>query len=581
MPCDAVFFPLNLCRRGLAVAVFIACLCSFCYYVGLYKNIQSFSKAKASYQRPNCLQFNLSIPKNPSVFLDFETHHRASLPSNPFSDFPPLNLCPENFTHYCPCQDLTRMTRLYSRENVVYKERHCPEKGEVVRCLIPKPAGYRTPFPWPASRDLAWFANVPFKTLTVTKGSQNWVRLEGNKLVFPGGGTSFQAGVKGYVDGIRRFVPLKKGTVRTVLDIGCGVASFGAHLLDYNILTMSVAPRDSHEAQVQFALERGLPAMLGVLSTYRLPFPAMSFDMAHCSRCLIQWTGYDGLYLIEIDRVLRPGGYWVLSGPPISWRNSYKGWETKREECEREQAVLEDLARRLCWKKIAEKGPIAVWQKPTNHLHCSLKKFRHTESPSFCQRADHDAAWYRKLEPCITPLPKATNVKEIAGGALEKWPKRLTSSPPRILNGHAQEITSKMFVKDNLLWNQRVSHYAMVLTSLTAGKYRNIMDMNAGLGGFAAALSKFPVWIMNVIPHHLKNDTLGIIYERGLIGTYMDWLTCTFMTLRLPLMMFECNDCVAGVRLFQLTQERMISFMQMGFSQCTCIGAIFLIFFLR
>lgn len=62
--------------------------------------------------------------------------------------------------------------------------------------------------------------------------------------------------------------------------------------MDYNILTMSIAPRDSHEAQVQFALERGLPAMLGVLSTHRLPFPSRSFDMVHCSRCLVPWTDY-------------------------------------------------------------------------------------------------------------------------------------------------------------------------------------------------------------------------------------------------------------------------------------------------
>jgi hypothetical protein len=66
--------------------------------------------------------------------------------------------------------------------------------------------------------------------------------------------------------------------------------------MDYNILTVSIAPRDSHEAQVQFALERGLPAMLGVLSNNRLPFPSRAFDMAHCSRCLVPWTG-DGTYL--------------------------------------------------------------------------------------------------------------------------------------------------------------------------------------------------------------------------------------------------------------------------------------------
>lgn len=52
---------------------------------------------------------------------------------------------------------------------------------------------------------------------------------------------------------------------------------------------MSFAPRDSHEAQVQFALERGVPAVIGVLGTIKLPYPTRAFDMAHCSRCLIPW----------------------------------------------------------------------------------------------------------------------------------------------------------------------------------------------------------------------------------------------------------------------------------------------------
>lgn len=70
------------------------------------------------------------------------------------------------------------------------------------------------------------------------------------------------------------------------------VASWGGDLLDRGILTVSLAPRDNHEAQVQFALERGIPAILGIISTQRLPFPSNSFDMAHCSRCLIPWTEF-------------------------------------------------------------------------------------------------------------------------------------------------------------------------------------------------------------------------------------------------------------------------------------------------
>lgn len=68
------------------------------------------------------------------------------------------------------------------------------------------------------------------------------------------------------------------------------VASWGAYLLKRNVLAMSFAPKDNHEAQVQFALERGVPAIIGVLGTISLPYPSSAFDMAQCSRCLIPWT---------------------------------------------------------------------------------------------------------------------------------------------------------------------------------------------------------------------------------------------------------------------------------------------------
>jgi len=70
------------------------------------------------------------------------------------------------------------------------------------------------------------------------------------------------------------------------------VASWGAFLLKRDIIAMSFAPRDTHEAQVQFALERGVPAMIGIMASQRLPYPARAFDMAHCSRCLIPWSKY-------------------------------------------------------------------------------------------------------------------------------------------------------------------------------------------------------------------------------------------------------------------------------------------------
>ncbi|GAB4834164.1 hypothetical protein Ancab_032429 [Ancistrocladus abbreviatus] len=523
---------LNPMGKPIPKILLTAVLCSLFYLFGSYTTIINSSAASntSNITKFNTNPSNCTTPKKdplpPLRFLDFEAHHSSSLLPDNTSQIRHFSFCPKNFTDYCPCQDASR-ERLFSMERFFHRERHCPENDdEKLRCLVPAPPGYRRPFPWPKSRDMAWFRNVPFKRLTVAKKSQNWVRLEGDRLLFPGGGTSFpnlkSGGVKGYIDEIRRVLNLKSGEIRTAIDTGCGVASFGAALLDYKILTMSIAPRDIHEAQVQFALERGLPAMLGVLSTYRLPYPSRSFDMAHCSRCLVQWTNYDGLYLKEIDRVLRPGGYWVLSGPPINWKANYKGWQRPTEDLKKEQMNLEDLATQLCWKKISEIGNIAIWRKPTNHIHC-IKKLRTWKSHYFCEGNDPDAAWYRKMDPCITPLPMVDNIKDTSGGTLGKWPNRLNAVPPRIAMGTSGAITSKTFDEDNRLWKRRVLHYGGVLDSLFRGKYRNIMDMNAGLGGFAAALSRYPVWVMNVVPYDVKNNTLGIIYERGLIGSYMDW----------------------------------------------------------
>lgn len=74
-----------------------------------------------------------------------------------------------------------------------------------------------------------------------------------------------------------------------VLDVGCGVASFGGYLFERDVLTMSFAPKDEHEAQVQFALERGIPAISAVMGSQRLPFPSMVFDVVHCARCRVPW----------------------------------------------------------------------------------------------------------------------------------------------------------------------------------------------------------------------------------------------------------------------------------------------------
>lgn len=125
---------------------------------------------------------------------------------------------------------------------------------------------------------------------------------------------------------------------------------------------------------------------------------------------------------------------------------------------------------------------------------------------------------------CLTRLPEVSSDRETAGGELAKWPQRLNAVPPRISKGTVKGITPEIFQQNSELWKKRLSYYKTMNNQLgQSGRYRNILDMNAHLGGFAAALIDFPVWVMNVVPAEAKINTLGVIYERGLVGTYTNW----------------------------------------------------------
>ncbi|KAJ6339222.1 hypothetical protein OIU77_007225 [Salix suchowensis] len=507
-------------KINLYTLLLVLFLCSFSYLFGSRRTAINFSVPSS------CDPSKLTYPETKEgKSLDFATHHSAgdldvTLTTPEVKTYPSCNV---NLSEYTPCEDRKRSFK-FSRHKLIYEERHCPEKDEILRCRIPAPYGYRNPFTWPASRDYAWYSNVPHKHLTVEKAVQNWIRFEGDdRFRFPGGGTMFPNGADAYIDDIGRLINLKDGSIRTAIDTGCGVASWGAYLLSRDILTMSFAPSDNHEAQVQFALERGVPALIGIMASKRLPYPSRAFDMAHCSRCLIPWTDFGGQYLIEVDRVLRPGGYWILSGPPINWKAHWKGWDRTEEDLNDEQNKIETLANSLCWKKLVEKDDIAIWQKPINHLNCKVNR-KITQNPPFCPAQDPDKAWYTNMETCLTNLPEASTNQDVTGGELPKWPERLNAVPPRISRGTLEGMTAETFQKDTALWKRRVSYYKAVNNQLEKpGRYRNVLDMNAYLGGFAAALINDPLWVMNVVPVQANANTLGVIYERGLIGTYQDW----------------------------------------------------------
>ncbi|XP_074588006.1 putative methyltransferase PMT2 [Curcuma longa] len=502
-------------RKSVSLIIIVG-LCCFFYILGAWQR-SGFGRGDSI-----ALQVTKQTECTIAPNLNFETHHAGSGNLNDLRDsqVKKFKACHDRYTDYTPCQDQKR-AMTFPRENMIYRERHCPREDEKLHCLIPAPKGYVAPFPWPKSRDYVPYANVPYKSLTVEKAVQNWVQYEGNVFRFPGGGTQFPQGADKYIEQLASVIPIENGIVRTALDTGCGVASWGAYLLKKNVLAMSFAPRDSHEAQVQFALERGVPAVIGVLGSIKLPYPSRAFDMAHCSRCLIPWGANDGIYLKEVDRVLRPGGYWVLSGPPINWKVNYQAWQRKKEDLEEEQRKIEEIAELLCWEKVSEKSEIAIWRKRINAESCPGRK--DDSRINICKEVNSNDVWYKNMEPCITPYPKVSSVEKVAGGELKPFPERLNAIPPNIASDSVPGFSVKSFQEDIKQWQGHVQAYKKINKLLDTGRYRNIMDMNAGLGSFAATIESPKLWVMNVVPTLAELSTLGVIYERGLIGIYHDW----------------------------------------------------------
>uniref|UniRef100_A0A803L724 Methyltransferase PMT27 n=1 Tax=Chenopodium quinoa TaxID=63459 RepID=A0A803L724_CHEQI len=408
---------------------------------------------------------------------------------------------------YIPCLDNVKaLQRLRSTKHFEHRERHCPEDPPT--CLVPIPQGYKKPVQWPQSRDKIWFHNVPHTELAKVKGHQNWVKVSGEFLTFPGGGTQFIHGALHYIDFIEKvsyfFITdmFTKSTEECTRDVH----------------TMSFAPKDEHEAQVQFALERGIPAISAVMGSQRLPFPSRVFDAVHCARCRVPWHAEGGRLLLELNRVLRPGGHFIWSATPV--------YQKLKEDMDIWEA-MSALTASMCWKlEKKEKDPInkigaAIFRKPTNN-ECYDK--RKENKPPMCKADDDpDAAWYVPLQACMHRVP----TDESARGS--KWPirwaKRL-QAPPYWLNRTQMGIYGKPapddFEKDYEHWQDVMNKSYLNGLGISWSNVRNVMDMRAVYGGFAAALKDLKIWVLNVVNVN-SPDTLPIIFERGLFGIYHDW----------------------------------------------------------
>ncbi|CAN1835776.1 Probable methyltransferase PMT28 [Linum perenne] len=409
--------------------------------------------------------------------------------------------------NYIPCIDMETVNG--KLQSYRHRERSCPRNP--LMCLVPLPhQGYGSPVRWPESKLQVLYKNVAHPKLADFVKRRSWVVQSGEYLTFPQNQTEFKGGVQHYLDFIEEMVPdIEWGkNIRVVLDIGCSDSTFAASLIDKDVLTLSLGLKDDLVDIAQVTLERGFPAIVSPFGNRRLPFPSGVFDVIHCFSCGIPWHSNEGKRLLEMNRLLRPGGYFILS--------------TKHDNIEVEEDLfffpaMTKLTASLCWNILAHKTDedsdvgIKIYQKPDSN---DIYELRRKKNPPMCKETENpDAAWYVSMKICLHPIP--SSIEQRGTEWPVDWPKRLETYPEWMSN-------KERLVADSSHWKSIVDKSYLAGIGIDWSSIRNVMDMKAIHGGYSLSQTQKNLWVMNVVPVHAP-DTLPIVYERGLMGIYHDW----------------------------------------------------------
>ncbi|KAF6171378.1 hypothetical protein GIB67_009519 [Kingdonia uniflora] len=444
-----------------------------------------------------------------------------------------LELCGKERENYVPCYNVSASVLAGFNDGEEFG-RHCDVSRVGYRCLVRPPKDYKIPLRWPSGRDVIWSGNVKItKDQFLASGSltKRLMLLEENQIAFHSEDGMNIDGVKDYSRQIAEMIGLGSDSdfvqagVRTVLDIGCGFGSFGAHLLSLNVMTVCTAAYEVFGSQVQLALERGLPAFIGNFNSRQLPFPPLSFDMVHCAQCGIDWDSKGGVFLVEVDRLLKPGGFFVLTSPTSKLLGGSLG--AKKGSM---LTPVEEFSEKICWSLLAQQDETFVWQK-TSEVHCYTSR-KQGGLPPLCKE-DYDAqAYYQPLQSCIsgTTSNRWVSMQNRSSGL------QLSSTELAVHGVHPED-----FLEDTQIWRSALRNYWSLLTPLIFSDHpkrpgdedplppfnmiRNVMDMNAHYGGLNAAFmeAEKSAWVMNVVPIKTTN-TLPLILDQGFAGVLHDWM---------------------------------------------------------
>jgi hypothetical protein len=118
--------------------------------------------------------------------------------------------------------------------------------------------------------------------------------------------------------------------------------------------------------------------------------------------------------MLEIDRLLQPGGYWVFSKPPVNWKSTYNISNQGTIDKQDNQVAMDDMSKRLRWTKVSEEGTISVWRKPSCNLHCDQEaNAKLAGLPPLCTGEDPDSAWQVYYCPLVTLHLRSIEMKHV------------------------------------------------------------------------------------------------------------------------------------------------------------------------
>ncbi|EHA8592574.1 putative methyltransferase PMT28 [Cocos nucifera] len=265
--------------------------------------------------------------------------------------------------------------------------------------------------------------------------------------------------------------------IRVVLDIGCTSASFGLTLLEKDVITLYLGLVNDQTDLAQLALERGIPAVMANLGSRRLPFPSGVFDAIHCGNCDVPWHSGGGRLLLEMNRILRPGGYFIISTKHGDIDNEEGA--TKHGDINSEEG-MSTLMASICWNILAHttdevnEVSVRIYQRPASN---DIYDLRRTKEPPFCKEDDkQDAAWYTPIKSCLHKVPAA--IEQHGTDWPEEWPKRLETFPEWL--GDSQE----KLTADHEHWKSIINKSYLNGIGIDWSNIRNIMDMKAIYGGY-------------------------------------------------------------------------------------------------